>query len=117
MRLLKKWMLISLGGGLLLIVVLYQFIDVLPLDAQNSPAPLDAVVEIVLWPVPAFMQLVDFLLPPPNIGPPEKHWHEGTPVTLLAFVVGIGLTWVFYSSLGFLIVWFRRRRAARATVS
>src|SRR5260370_29595903 len=110
-------MLISRGGGFLIVVVLYQRVDVLPVDGENLPAPFDAVVEIVFWPVPAFMHLVNFLLPPPNIGSPEKPLREGTPLTALAFVVGIGLTWVFYSSLGFLIVWFRRRRAARAAVS
>jgi hypothetical protein len=35
--------------------------------------------------------------------------HGGTPVQILAAFIGIGLSWTFYSSVVFFILWLRRK--------
>jgi len=62
---------------------------------------LGAISKMLLWPVSAVLHLVG---PGPNLGPPEKHMHEWTLVQDVAVAVDIGLSWVFYSSLVFLII-------------
>jgi hypothetical protein len=105
MRLLWKWLLVSVGGGALLTMLLLVFADRWVLDV---PGPAAVIAKIVLWPV---VVLLDVSGPGPSIGPPpEKHWHEGTPVQFLAAVVGVGFSWGFYSSIGFLLLWLWQRR-------
>ena len=108
MRLLWKWSLVSVGGGALVTVLLFVLANYL---APDVPSPVASLARIVLWPVTVCVNLTG---PGPSIGPPEKHWHEGTPVQFLAVVIGMGLSWLFYSSLGFLLVriWRRRHPAA-----
>jgi len=104
MRLLWKWMLVSVGGGVLVTVLLVAFAGDGVVDLPSSVA---FVAKIVLWPVTV---CVDLTGPGPSIGPPEKHWHEGTPVQFLAVMVGVGLSWLFYSSLGFVVARLWRRQ-------
>jgi hypothetical protein len=104
MHLLWKWLLVSVGGGLVVTVLLFAFSDRWVADV---PGPVAVIAKIVFWPV---VLCVDMSGPGPSIGPPEKHWHEGTPVQFLAAVIGAGFSWGFYSSLGFLVLWLRRRR-------
>ena len=112
MRLRTKWLLVSVVGGVLISVVL--FVADTSIDAVvGAPSPLGAVANVVLWPVTVCLYLSG---PGPNIGSPEKHWHEWTPVQDFAVVTGIGLSWVFYSSVVFLVISFQhRRRALRKT--
>ena len=108
MRLMKKWMMLSLGGGVLVTVavtvVLLLFADVLMKIVTDVPGPLEAVAKMVFWPVTATLHLV---CPGPNIGVPQKNLNEWTPFQYFAAAAGIGLSWVFYSSLAFLIFWLR----------
>ena len=104
MRLLWKWLLVSVCGAVLVTVLLFVFADNWVADV---PGPVEFVARIVLWPVAVCVNLTG---PGPSIGPPEKHWHEATPVQFLAVVIGVGLSWLFYSSLGFLLLWVWRRR-------
>jgi hypothetical protein len=104
MRLLWKWLLVSVCGAVLVTVLLFVFAGSWVADV---PGPVAFVARIVLWPVAICVNLTG---PGPSIGPPEKHWHEATPVQFLAVVVGVGLSWLFYSSLGFLLLWLWRRR-------
>jgi hypothetical protein len=101
-------MMISVGGGLLITVALLLlktdlFIDIIVVGYGQ----LGAITKMTLWPVSAVLHLVG---PGPNLGPPEKHMHEWTPVQDVAVAVEIGLSWTFYSSVVFLIVWIRQRR-------
>ena len=105
MRLRWQWLLVSACGAVLVTVLLFAFTD--NWVGPDLPAPIASLVKIVLWPVTV---LVSFTGSGPSIGPPEKHWHEGTPVQFLAVVTGIGLSWFFYSSLAFLVLWLRRAR-------
>jgi len=108
MRLLWKWLLVSVCGAVLLTVLLSSFADNWVADV---PGPVASVARIVLWPVTVCVNLTG---PGPSIGPPEKNRHEATPVQFLAVVIGSGLSWFFYSSLGFVLLWLRRRRYAAA---
>ena len=108
MRPILKWIIISLGGGLLITVFLLRltadmFIDTIVVGYGQ----LGAITKMLLWPVSAVLYLVG---PGPNLGPPEKHMHKWTPFQNVAVAVGIGLSWTFYSSLVFLIGWLRHRR-------
>ncbi len=105
MRLIWKWLLVSVGGGILLSVGVI-FLDPL---AFNLPRPVAAVAKIVLWPVTICLHLSG---PGPNIGPTQKHWHEWTPVQDLAVATGVGLSWIFYSSLVVVALRFRSHRSA-----
>lgn len=76
------------------------------LSPESKPHPIaEKVAQPVFWPVTVCVYLSG---PEPAIGPPEKHMHEGTPVQILAAMIGIGLTWTSYSSLAFLFLWLRR---------
>jgi hypothetical protein len=103
----KKWLVISLGGGFLVTAALFVLPDSF-ICIAGTPHPFaDDVVQAVFWPVVVCVYLSG---PGPDIGPPEKHMHEGTPVQILAAFIGIGLSWTFYSSLVFFILWLRRKR-------
>jgi len=106
MRLKTKWLLVSVVGGLLIAVALF-FSDTLFDAVADVPAPLGAAANVVLWPVAVCVHLSG---PGPNIGTPQKPFHEWTPVQDFAVVIGIGLSWVFYSSIVFLLIWLRQKR-------
>ena len=108
MRLMTKWLLVSIGGGFLVTAVLFVLPSSFLISPESKLHPIgEEIVQAVLWPVTVCVYLSG---PGPAIGPPEKHMHEGTPVQILAAMIGIGLTWTFYSSLAFLILWLRRRQ-------
>jgi hypothetical protein len=104
-----KQLIISVGGGAFITVVLYL------LDVEASLLyPPNAIAKVLLWPVTFCLYLVG---PGPRIGPPDKNFHEWTPVHSLALVVGIGLSWVFYSGLAFVFLQFRSRHNANVSSS
>jgi hypothetical protein len=111
MRFRTKWLIFSLGGGVLITAVLLAFPGALP---DTMPAPLDPSAAVVLWPVTVCELLVG---PGPTIGPPNHHLHEGTPLNMLAAVLGLGLSWMFYSSLVLVATgaWHRRQLSEAAT--
>ena len=98
---------VSVVGGVLITVALTVFTDNWVVDIPDSVA---AIAKIVFWPVAVCLY---FSGPGPSMGPPERHLREGTPVQFIAVMIGLGLSWVFYSSLVFFIwrLW-RRCRAA-----
>jgi hypothetical protein len=96
-----KWLLVSAMGGVLITAILFFFSEKLVIDV---PPSVEAIAKVALWPVVLCEHLVG---PGPSFGPPEKHHYEGTPLHFLAAVVGVGLSWVFYSSLVFLLVRYR----------
>jgi hypothetical protein len=101
-----KWAVSIVVGGVLIAVVLLAFPDVLFLPVRPS---LNALVSVFLWPV----FLCEFLAGPgPSIGPPSKHLHEGTPVHMLAAVVGVALSWMFWSSLIFFLIRAKNRQSS-----
>jgi hypothetical protein len=110
MPLLRRWLLISVGGGGLITITFFVFPKLL--FANLSLA--EAVGKVLFWPVAVCVHLSG---PGASLGgSPERF--EATPVQIVAAILGIGLTWVFYSSLVFLIVWLRsRRRLLRPTVT
>ncbi len=115
MRLLSKWLVISLGGGVLVTIALSTLPDRLIDAPDDKPDSLrDRGVEVVFWPIPVCVYLSGHGAP---IGPPEKHMYEATPVQVIAAFIGIGFSWVFYSSLVFLIVWIRKYRRRRQAFS
>jgi hypothetical protein len=103
----KKWLLISLGGGFLVTAALFVLPDSFIGIAETAHPVADNVVQAVFWPVALCVYLSG---PGPEIGPPGKHMHEGSPIQILAAFIGIGLSWTFYSSLVFFILWLRRKR-------
>jgi hypothetical protein len=112
MRLMTKWLLVSIGGGILATVALSTLPDRWIDAPEPSPHPVrDKVIETVFWPITACVYLSGHGAP---IGPPEKHMYEATPVQVLAVFVGIGLSWIFYSSLLFLLFWWRKQRTKRS---
>src|SRR6266404_3531068 len=104
MRGLTRQLLISLVSGFLIAAALIAVVDIFE--------PPEIVTKVLLWPVTACVYLVG---PGPNIGPPGKHMHEGTPVHVLAAMVGYGLSWIFYSSLVFFLL--RSRSQSRRSRS
>ena len=110
MRLRTKWLLISVVGGVVITATLLFSENVM----LEVPPSVEAVARVVLWPVAVCEYLVG---PGPNIGPPEKHQHEATPVQFLAAVIGIGLSWMFYSSVLFVILRSRHRHGSIPTDS
>jgi hypothetical protein len=108
MRLMKKWMILSFGGGVLVTgavtVVLVLFADVLMKIGTDAPGPPEAVAKMVFWPATATLNLVR---PSPNIGVPQKNLDEWTLFQDFAVAAGFGLSWAFYSSAAFLIFWLR----------
>ena len=116
MRLKTRWLLVSLGGALLIAAVLLVVSTDTPLLGVGVDMPGSAVTvgEVVLWPIAVCLYLAG---PGPNIGPAEKHLHEWTPVQDFAVVAGIGLSWAFYSSIVFVLIWLRKKRSQAKTVN
>ena len=109
MRLRRKWLAVSMGGGIVLTLGLATYPDAL--SVVDLFEPFATVANVVLWPVDLCVYLSG---PGPSIGPPEKQWHEWTPVQDLAVAAGVGISWMFYSTLVFVAVWIRdRQRAAQ----
>ena len=108
MRLMKKWLILSFGGGVLVTgvvsVVLLLFADVLMKIGTDAPGPPGAVVKMVFWPATATLHLVRLS---PNIGVPQRNLDEWTLFQDLAVAAGFGLSWAFYSSAAFLIFWLQ----------
>jgi hypothetical protein len=67
--------------------------------AVPAPRPLDAVFALPL------VLLDIWVRSGPNIGTPQQPVVEGTPIRLVALIVGIGLTWLFYVLLARVVVW------------
>jgi hypothetical protein len=107
MRLRTQWLISSVGGGALAAAALLVFPNAL---SPSFPPSLDQVMRVFFWPVVLCEHLVG---PGPSIGPPNRHLHEGTPVQLLAAVVGLNFTWMFWSSLVFLIIRRHTKRRNR----
>src|SRR6266849_9723132 len=81
-----KQLIISIGGGILIIVLLYL------LDVEGLVlSPPSGVAKVLLWPVTICLYLVS---PGPGIGSPDKNLREWTPTHSLALMAGIGLSWV-----------------------
>jgi hypothetical protein len=92
---------ISITAGVLITGALC--IVLLPIPQDD---PLNIITKILLWPITALMHMAG---PGPGIGPPEKHLHEGTPVHVLAFLLGTGFSCIFYSALTFLFLRVRAK--------
>jgi len=104
-----KQLIISIGGGIFIIVLLYV------LDGEGLVLfPPNGVAKVLLWPVTVCLYLVG---PGPRIGPPDKNLHEWTPTHSLALMVGIDLSWVFYTTLVFALMKIRSRHKASASSS
>ena len=105
MRLRTKWIIFSAGGGVLVFALLAVFpdaLDAMPVDAF----PL-ILAEVLLWPV----IVCEYLVPmTPNIGSPSHPIHEATPLNIVAAMIGVALSWVFWSSLVVTVIGFRQRR-------
>lgn len=67
-----------------------------------SYPPLERIAWIVLWPVTLCQYLTG---PGPRLG---QHGHEGSPVQLVAAIVGVGMAWAVYTSTLFFAESFRR---------
>lgn len=76
--------------------------------------PLENFVRILFWPVTVLMYLAG---PGPLVGPPERNMHEFTPVHLVAFLLGAGLTCIFYSALVFVLLRIHKKYRASASQS
>ena len=113
MHLLTKWLLTSIGGCILITAGLLALPDSVVDFTIDNPV-VDRAVDVVFWPMAVCVYLSGPGVP---IGPPEKHMYEGTPVQIVAAFLGVGVIWFFYSSLGFLIFWLRRRRRAIRTTT
>ncbi|SRR5713101_140366 len=104
-----KQLIISFGGAIFIIVLLYI------LDVEGLVLfPPNGVARVLLWPVAVCLWLVG---PGPRIGPPDKNWHEFTPTHSLALIVGIGLSWIFYTTLVFAFMKIRSRHKASTSSS
>src|SRR5262245_28778537 len=90
MSLRAKWLLISVGGGLLTSVGLVLLTNH-PSVIFLLPAP-GTILRPLLWPVTAMVYLAG---PGSNIGPPERHMHEWTPVHDIAVAMGLALRGAF----------------------
>jgi hypothetical protein len=109
MRLKTKWLLVSAAGGVIAAVLLFVSLGTPIGVGVGVPGSLGAVAKVVLWPIAVCLYLSG---PGPNIGSAEKHLQEWTPVQDFAVVAGIGLSWVFYSSIVFLLIWLQHKRRA-----
>jgi hypothetical protein len=110
MRLRTKWLLTSIGGGVLVAAGLLFVPDPFFLAEDDGAHPLiDKVLQAVFWPVPICVYVSG---PGSAIGvdPQGKTHYEATPVQLIATLIGFGFSWTFYSSLSFFIVWLLRKQ-------
>lgn len=98
MRVRTRWSILSLGGSVAITVALLVFPGALFID---TPPYLDVLLAVVFWPVIICEYLVGA---GPSIGPPGAHIHEGTPVHILAAVIGIAFSWMFWSSLAVILI-------------
>jgi hypothetical protein len=115
MRLKTRWLLVSLGGALLIAAALLVVSIDTPIGfGVDMPGSAVTVGKVVLWPIAVCLYLTG---PGPNIGPTEKHLHEWTPVQDFAIVAGISLSWAFYSSIVFVLIWLRQKRRLAKTVN
>jgi hypothetical protein len=76
--------------------------------AVPSPRPLDAVFALPL------VLLDIWVAAGPNIGTSQKPVLEGTPVHLMALIIGIALTWLFYVLLARVVIWRLAGRRAQS---
>src|ERR1700687_3382391 len=83
MRLRTQWLIFSVRGGAVAAAALLVFPNAL---SPSFPPSLDQIMRVFFWPVVLCEHLVGR---GPTIGPPNRHLHEGTPVHLLAAVVGL----------------------------
>lgn len=104
MRLRTKWLIVSFGGSVAVTVALLVFPGLL---FDDAPSYLVYPLLVICWPVIVCELLVG---PGPSIGPPGAQMHEGTPVHILAAVIGVALSWMFWSSLVFFIKGIRVHR-------
>ena len=97
-------------------ILLFAEVDIPLLGVGvDMPASVVTAAKVVLWPIAVCLYLSG---PGPSIGPAEKHLHEWTPVQDFAVLVGVGLSWTFYSSIVFLGIRLRhKRRLAKSTKS
>ena len=109
MRLGTKWGVFSIGGCLLIAAALLVFPGAL---FVFLPPPLDVLANVIFWPVAICEQFVG---PGPSLGSPSEHLHEGTPVHMVAAAIGIALSWMFWSSLIFVVI--RVRASTRNRVA
>lgn len=99
MRLRTKLLTFSVGGGVLSGAVFAMFPDVL-----DALPPI--LTTVVFWPV----TICEYFVPlGPNIGSPSYPLHEGTPLNVLAAVVGVALSWIFWSGLALTVIGRPRR--------
>ena len=70
----------------------------------SNPYHAVTLANVALWPVVVCGKLSVYHGLPSDLGSLEKPLYEGTPVFFFAFLVGLGLTWVFYSTVVFLIL-------------
>lgn len=99
-------------GGMLITAALWFCLALF--NESDHPLLHDIFSFTLLWPVAVCLHLSG---PGPRIGPPAMNWHEGTPVQLVAAMIGLGLTWAFYAGVIALAVWLRRRRRAAIVTS
>jgi hypothetical protein len=74
--------------------------------AVSLPAPIGMVL---IWPLHG---LAIWAGPGLNIGTPERPFYEGTPIHLMAWTLGAGLTWLLYVLMARVVLW--RVAVARA---
>lgn len=108
-----KWLIVSAGGGVLIAATLMLFPDAMQ---GACPPSIHVLTNVALWPVAICERLVG---PGPAIGPPSQRLHEATPVQFLAGVAGVGISWIFYSSLALLVMARRsdRTKGAKAQIT
>lgn len=107
MRLRTRWLILSVGGGIVVTALLSIFPQLLDI---SFPPAVDLVSVPLLWPVVVCEHLVG---PGPSMGSPGRHLHEGTPIHLLAAVVGVALSWMFWTSVAILVISYRSRPMAQ----
>ena len=111
MRPLKKWLLISVGGGVLVAAgVLFSPDPFFLWDNYEEHALASKVLEGLFWPVPVCLYLSG---PGAAMGAylNGKMRYEATPIQVIAASLGFGLSWTFYTSFPFFVGWIRRKSA------
>jgi hypothetical protein len=113
MSLRAKWLLTSICGGVLATAAIFFVSDPSLLSVADGTPFADRVLHAVFWPVTVCLHISG---PGASLGidTEGKQHYEATPVQLVATSLGFGFSWVFYSSLPYLIVWFWRKRQREA---
>lgn len=101
MRFRREWSILSFGGSVVITVALLVLPGILFVDVQPH---LHVLLAVVFWPVVVCEHLVG---PGPSLGPPGAHLHEGTPVHMFAAVIGMAISWMFWSSLALVLIRIR----------